>query len=55
MVGPRSPALVHALAHAINASLGSEAVRHHKPLLHDTETGAEGLRELAAEIRSGAV
>jgi len=55
MAGPRSPALVHALAHAINSSLSSEAVRHQKPLLHDAETGAEGLRELAAEIRAGAV
>ncbi|HKB77267.1 MAG TPA: Fe-S-cluster-containing hydrogenase, partial [Myxococcales bacterium] len=55
MAGPRSPALVHALAHAINSSLGSEAVRHQKPLLHDAEAGAEGLRELASEIRSGAV
>ncbi|HMC36065.1 MAG TPA: molybdopterin oxidoreductase, partial [Myxococcales bacterium] len=55
MVGPRSPALVHALAHAINSSLGSEAVSQQKPVLHDTETGADGLAELAAEIRSGAV
>jgi len=55
MAGPRSPALVHALVHAINSSLSSEAVRHQKPLLHDAETGAEGLRELAAEIRAGAV
>jgi Fe-S-cluster-containing dehydrogenase component len=55
LAGPRSPALVHALTHAINSSLSSEAVRHQKPLLHDAETGTAGLRELAAEIRSGAV
>ncbi|HYV67348.1 MAG TPA: Fe-S-cluster-containing hydrogenase [Myxococcales bacterium] len=55
MAGPRSPPLVHALAHAINASLSSGAVGYQKPLLHDAATGAEGLRELAAEIRSGAV
>ena len=55
MAGPRSSPLVHALAHAMNASLSSDAVRHQKPLLHDAVTGAEGLRELAAEIRSGSV
>ena len=37
------------------SSLGSEAVSQQKPVLHDTETGADGLAELAAEIRSGAV
>src|SRR5229473_7164492 len=35
MAGPRSSPLVHALAHAMNASLSSDAVRHQKPLLHD--------------------
>ena len=55
LAGPRSSPLAQAIAHAINAALGSEAVRYQKPLVHDPVHGADGLRELAEEIRSGTV
>jgi Fe-S-cluster-containing dehydrogenase component len=55
MAGPRAAPVVHALAHAINSALGSEAVAHRSPVLHDVDTGPDALRELAEEMRSGAV
>jgi len=55
MVGPRAAPVVHALAHAINSALGSEAVSQRRPILHDVDTGPEALRELAEEMRGGAV
>src|SRR5207245_4161979 len=45
----------HALAHAINAALGSAAVSYRKPVLHDADTGTAGLRALSEEIRAGKV
>ncbi|HWE24995.1 MAG TPA: molybdopterin oxidoreductase, partial [Myxococcales bacterium] len=41
MAGPRVAPVVHALAHAINSALGSEAVVHRSPVLHDVDTGAD--------------
>jgi Fe-S-cluster-containing dehydrogenase component len=55
MVGPRAAPVVHALAHAINSALGSEAVSQRRPVLHDVDTGPEALRELAEEMRGGDV
>ncbi|HWE22715.1 MAG TPA: 4Fe-4S dicluster domain-containing protein, partial [Myxococcales bacterium] len=55
MAGPRAAPVVHALAHAINSALGSEAVVHRSPVLHDVDTGADTLRDLAEEMRRGSV
>src|SRR5437763_4535455 len=55
MVGPRAAPVVHALAHAINSALRSEVVAHRSPVLHDVDTGPDALRELAEEMRRGAV
>jgi molybdopterin-containing oxidoreductase family iron-sulfur binding subunit len=55
IAGPQQPAAVQALAHAINSALGSEVPVLHKPLLLDTQSGPEGLRALAEEIRGGKI
>jgi molybdopterin-containing oxidoreductase family iron-sulfur binding subunit len=51
VVGPRQPAAVHALGHAINAALKSGAVAYSAPVLAQYEP----LSALAAEIKSGNV
>jgi Fe-S-cluster-containing dehydrogenase component len=55
MTGPRAAPAVQALVHAINSALGSECVEHRSPVLHDVDTGPEALRQLAEEMRRGAV
>jgi molybdopterin-containing oxidoreductase family iron-sulfur binding subunit len=54
-VGPRQPPVLHAAAHAINEALRSGAASQAKPVLHDTDAGPRALRDLAEEMRKGAV
>ena len=53
VAGARQPAIVHALAAAINQSLGSAAVSYVKS--DKTDFGVEALRSLATEMTSGQV
>ncbi|HZZ85944.1 MAG TPA: TAT-variant-translocated molybdopterin oxidoreductase [Anaeromyxobacteraceae bacterium] len=57
LCGPRQPAAVHALAHALNGALGNagSTVRYLKPVLNDLSTGPAGLAALAAEVKAGKV
>src|SRR5262249_53974643 len=49
------PAVVHAMAAAINATLGSRAVAYSKPVLSDVQAGPAALAPLVEEIRAGQV
>jgi MoCo/4Fe-4S cofactor protein with predicted Tat translocation signal len=56
VAGPRQPAVVHALAHQINQTLGSSgtAVTFTKPVSQDrVESGVGALKALAGELSSG--
>ena len=53
VAGGRQPAMVHALAAAINQSLGSEAVSYVKS--EKADSGVEALRALTTEMTSGQV
>jgi MoCo/4Fe-4S cofactor protein with predicted Tat translocation signal len=56
VAGVRQPAVVHAIAAAINESLKSEAVTYVKTeATPGVDTGIAGLKALAAEMNSGAV
>ena len=53
--GPRQPAIVHALAAAINEKLGSACVTYTKPVIDKANSGVDALKALAAEMTGGQV
>jgi MoCo/4Fe-4S cofactor protein with predicted Tat translocation signal len=55
VAGSRQPPVVHAVAAALNALLGSEAVTYAPAALDDVAAGPVPLAALAAEIRAGQV
>ena len=57
IAGPRQPAEVHALAHAMNQQLGNVGVTvsYYQPLTKASTTQIDALKELAGELASGKV
>jgi len=57
VAGDHQPPAVHAIAHALNASLGNagNTVTYTDPIETQPENQNEGLRQLVAEMRGGAV
>ncbi len=53
--GPRQPAVVHALAAAINQAVGSTCVAYTKPLIEKTNNGVDALKTLVGEMNAGQV
>jgi molybdopterin-containing oxidoreductase family iron-sulfur binding subunit len=55
VAGARQPAVVHAIAAVINASLGSKCVSYTAPVLSDVQFGPAQLKALADEVKAGKV
>ncbi len=55
VAGARQPAIVHAIAAAMNQSLGSAAVSYAKPLGDPADSGVEAFKALTTEMASGQV
>lgn len=57
IVGEGQPAIVHALAHAINEKIGAvgKYITYHEPVIAKPENQAQSIRELASDMQAGTV